>query len=155
MLITRILLFTCLLSLISCGEKQEENTESSDPKIEAKQIVDSLMNKQEQAWSNADLEGFMSSYWKSDSLVFVGKNGASYGWQTTLDNYKKGYQSAEEMGKLTFTNEIVKQIDKRTIFVVGQWHLTREESIGDIGGYYSLVWQLIDGKWVIIADHSS
>ena len=38
---------------------------------------------------NGNLEEFMSFYWKSDSLMFIGKNGIQYGWQKTLDNYKK------------------------------------------------------------------
>jgi hypothetical protein len=38
-------------------------------------------------------------------------------------------------------------------FVVGKWFLQR--SIGNIGGHYNLLFRKINGKWVIIADHSS
>jgi len=27
--------------------------------------------------------------------------------------------------------------------------------VGDIGGYYTLLWQKIKGKWVIVCDHTS
>ena len=47
-----------------------------------------VMDMQEKAWSNGDIDTFMQGYWQSDSLMFVGKNGIKYGWQTTLDNYK-------------------------------------------------------------------
>jgi hypothetical protein len=35
--------------------------------------------------------------------MFIGKSGITYGWQKTLDNYKKGYPDKEAMGKLHFT----------------------------------------------------
>jgi hypothetical protein len=44
-------------------------------------------------------------------------------------------------------------IDTRTVLLIGKFHLTR--TIGDLSGHYTLVWQKIDGKWVIICDHSS
>ncbi|MEI9957600.1 MAG: hypothetical protein WDM90_15185 [Ferruginibacter sp.] len=44
---------------------------------------------QSTAWNKGDLETFMSTYWKSDSLMFIGKSGVTYGWQKTLENYKK------------------------------------------------------------------
>jgi hypothetical protein len=36
---------------------------------------------------------------------------------------------------------------------VGKWHLKR--TIGDIGGYYTLLMKKINGKWVVVSDHSS
>ena len=47
------------------------------------------MMKQQQSWNEGNIEKFMSSYWKSDSLMFIGKNGIQYGWKKTLDSYKK------------------------------------------------------------------
>ena len=31
------------------------------------------MMKQQQSWNEGNIEKFMSSYWKSDSLMFIGK----------------------------------------------------------------------------------
>jgi hypothetical protein len=36
---------------------------------------------------------------------------------------------------------------------VGKWHLIR--SVGDVGGHYTLLVKRINGKWVIISDHTS
>ena len=43
----------------------------------------------------------MKGYWVNDSLMFIGKS-VTYGWQKTLDHYKKGYPDTAAMGKLTF-----------------------------------------------------
>jgi hypothetical protein len=95
----------------------------------------------------------MQTYWKSDSLMFIGKSGVVWGWQQTLDNYKRGYPDTAAMGKLTFDIIQVKPLDKNHYFVVGKWMLKR--SIGDIGGHYTLLMRRIRGQWKIVADHSS
>lgn len=111
------------------------------------------MAVQETAWNQGDLEGFMDGYWRSDSLRFIGSKGLTYGWQSTLNNYKKSYPNPEAMGKLKFTILAVEKLSKHAAFVIGKWHLSRKA--GDLSGQYTLLWRKIKGKWVIVADHSS
>jgi len=111
------------------------------------------INEQKDAWNAGDLVRFMQTYWQDDSLMFIGKSGVTYGWQKTLDNYKKGYPDTASMGKLDFNILQVKRLSAIYFFVVGKWHLTR--SIGNVGGHFTLMFRKIKGKWLIIADHSS
>ena len=112
-----------------------------------------LLNSQTEAWNRGNIDDFMKGYWENDSLMFIGKSGITYGWTNTLNNYKRGYPDTAAMGKLTFKLLSVKRLSKKYYHVVGQWHLKR--SIGDAGGHYNLLLQKINGRWVIIADHSS
>lgn len=112
-----------------------------------------ILEKQTAAWNRGDIEGFMNGYWKNDSLMFIGKSGVTYGWSNTLKNYKKNYPDTAAMGKLAFTLIAVKKLSKEYYHVTGKWFLKR--SIGDIGGHYTLLFRKIDGRWVIISDHSS
>jgi ketosteroid isomerase-like protein len=112
-----------------------------------------ILNRQVAEWNKGDIDEFMKGYWQSDSLMFIGKSGVTYGYTNTLNNYKKGYADTVQMGKLKFDILHVKRISKDAYFVVGKWHLKR--TIGDIGGHYTLLWRRINGKWVIVADHSS
>jgi ketosteroid isomerase-like protein len=111
------------------------------------------MTDQQTAWSNGDIEGFMQGYWKSDSLMFIGKRGPAYGWQTTLDNYKKTYPDKAAMGKLTFRIDKVELLGKQDAFVMGAWSLTREKD--NPGGYFTLWFRKIKGEWKIVCDHTS
>ena len=111
------------------------------------------MNEQLAAWNGGDIGRFMGTYWNDDSLMFIGKSGVNFGWQKTLDNYKKGYPDTAAMGKLDFTILQVKRLSLAYYFVVGKWHLTR--SIGDLGGAFTLLFRKISGRWQIVADHSS
>ena len=115
--------------------------------------IRNILNEQTGAWNKGDINGFMKGYWENDSLMFIGKTGITYGWTNTLNNYKKGYPDTAAMGKLTFTLFSVKRLSKRHYHVVGKWFLKR--SIGDVGGHYTLLFQKINGRWVIFADHSS
>lgn len=108
---------------------------------------------QTDAWNDGNIEEFMQMYWQSDSLLFIGKSGPKYGFATTLKNYKKNYPDTAAMGKLRFNLMQVKRLSAKYYFVVGQWHLQR--SIGNAGGYFTLLLQRIKNKWVIINDHSS
>jgi ketosteroid isomerase-like protein len=112
-----------------------------------------LLEQQTTSWNRGDVEGFMQTYWKSDSLMFIGKNGITWGWQQTLNNYKKGYPDTAAMGKLAFDIIQVKPLSADHYFVVGKWMLTR--SIGDVSGHYTLILRRINGEWKIVADHSS
>jgi hypothetical protein len=138
-----IIAFTIFIFSINAIDAQAKNEKE----------ISSMLQKQVVAWNNGEIDKFMIGYYQSDSLLFIGKNGPKYGYKTTLDNYKKSYPDTATMGKLTSTVISMKKLSQVFYFVVGKWHLTR--SIGNIEGYYTLLVQKINGKWVIIADHSS
>ena len=117
------------------------------------QSIRTILAQQTLPWNNGNQEAFMKGYWQSDSLMFIGKSGITYGWQKTLDNYKKNYPDTASMGKLNFDLLSVKPVAENYFFVVGKWHLTR--SIGDVGGVFTLLFRKVKNQWVIIADHSS
>ncbi|NOR74544.1 MAG: DUF4440 domain-containing protein [Draconibacterium sp.] len=118
-----------------------------------KLVILGLLDKQVVAWNEGNLDEFMQTYWNSEKLVFVGSRGPTYGWQATLDSYKKGYPDKVAMGTLNFKILEISKIDKKTVFVIGRFELTRE--IGDLAGHFTLVIQKINGEWLIISDHSS
>lgn len=118
-----------------------------------KQKILAVLDEQVGAWNEGDLEKFMETYWKNDKLVFVGSRGPTYGWQATLDSYKRGYPDKAAMGKLAFKILEVSKIDKNTVFLIGRFEVTREA--GDLSGHFTLILQKIDGSWKIISDHSS
>lgn len=136
--------FICILILVSFAV-------SGQPKDEKE--IRAVLTKQTESWNKGNIETFMQTYWHSDSLLFIGKNGIKWGWQTTLDNYKKGYPDTTAMGKLDFDILVVKKLSAEYYYIVGKWHLQR--TIGDLSGHYDLLFRKIKGKWMIIADHSS
>ncbi|MEQ8910053.1 MAG: nuclear transport factor 2 family protein [Vicingaceae bacterium] len=111
------------------------------------------MKFQEENWNRGDIAAYMEGYWKSDSLLFVGSKGPTYGWMQTFKNYLKAYPNQEAMGKLRFNLVKVDLLSDKNAFVVGRWQLDRKADT--LKGYFSLLWQKINGEWKIIVDHSS
>ena len=116
-------------------------------------IIKKILAEQSAAWNEGNIEKFMEGYWNSDSLMFMGKNGPTYGFKNTLENYKKNYPDTAAMGKLNFELITVKRLSVMYYSVVGKWHLKR--SIGDVGGAFTLLFKKIKRQWVIVQDHSS
>ena len=123
------------------------------PPGEDEPAIHKALNEQLAAWNAGDVNRFMQTYWQNDSLMFIGKNSVTYGWQNTLENYKKNYPDTAAMGKLDFNILETKRLSAVYFFVVGKWHLTR--SIGNVGGHFTLLFKKVKNKWVIVADHSS
>jgi ketosteroid isomerase-like protein len=132
------------LLLLTAHSFAQSNDEAAIRQILADQIT---------AWNKGDLDNFMKGYWNSDSLTFIGQSGITYGYTTTLNNYKKHYDTPDKMGELIFTLLRLERLSPDYYFVVGKWQLKRKA--GDVGGVYTLLFRRIDGRWVIVTDHSS
>ena len=120
---------------------------------QAERAILALLNKQVNAWNDGNLTRYMEGYWNSDSLVFIGKKGCTYGYEATLRNYQKAYPDKAAMGQLHFSHLRFKKISRRNYMVIGAWHLQR--SIGNLEGSFSLLLRKRKMHWHIIADHSS
>jgi hypothetical protein len=136
-----------LLIIFYCGVAKAQTSKDK------KQILN-ILDRQTNAWNEGKVVDFMNGYWESDSLMYIGKPGVTYGYKATLERYKKNYPDKSTMGILKFDIIKVNFISKDACFVVGKWHLTRPEK-GDVGGHYTLLWRKIKRNWVIVSDHSS
>jgi len=139
----KVIIFLFMFSCIYSFSQKEK----SDVKT-----VSNIMSAQVLAWNNADIKSFMDYYWQSDSLMFIGSKGVTYGWQKTYDNYIKNYPNKVAMGVLKFTIIKTEQLSKTSIYIIGKWELEKEKPVG---GHFTLLWKKINNKWVIVADHTS
>lgn len=139
----RILLLACslLMTSIIFAQTTDETT------------IRDLLQKQQEDWNRGNIEAFMQGYWQSDSLMFIGSSGVTYGFKNTWERYKKNYDSRDKMGELKFDLLHVNRLANDVYMVVGKWHLKR--TVGDVGGIYTLILRKISGKWVITSDHTS
>jgi ketosteroid isomerase-like protein len=138
----KILLLTCIvISLTSKSQTKDEK------------IIRNMLADQISFWNKGDIPSFMKGYWENDSLVFIGKNGPTYGYNNTLRNYQKNYPNKDYMGVLNFDIISVQPIEKDHYFVIGKFMLQRK--VGDASGHFTLIFKRINGVWKIVSDHSS
>ncbi len=136
-----LLLIGIIISLSSMAQTKDE------------QIIRKMLGDQISFWNKGDIPGFMQGYWENDSLVFIGKNGPTYGYNNTLRNYQKNYPNKDYMGVLNFDILSVQAIEKDHFFVIGKFMLQRK--VGDASGHFTLIFKRINGVWKIVSDHSS
>ena len=137
-----------LLIFLFCAIDEIVYSQSADEKS-----IRKILQEQTESWNKGNIEQFVKDYWRHDSLMFIGQSGITYGFQNTLNNYKKNYADTIKMGKLAFEIIKVQKLSGEYYFVVGKWFLRR--SIGDLNGLYTLLFRKMNGKWVIVADHST
>ena len=111
------------------------------------------MARQEESWNEGNIRGFMQGYWPSDSLMFIGKDGITYGYQQTLERYQKNYPDDAAMGTLSFNILDMERLSPDAYHMVGQWQLDRQTD--QLKGHFTLLFKKIDGEWLIVKDHSS
>ncbi|MFN8265015.1 MAG: nuclear transport factor 2 family protein [Chitinophagaceae bacterium] len=136
-------IFLSLLLFVSISNYAQSNEDQ----------IRTVLEAQVKSWNCGDLRGFMKGYWQSDSLMFIGKSGITYGYEKTLANYRKSYPDMDAMGELKFDILKMTPLAADTYFVVGKWMLQRDS--GNVGGHFTLLMKKIKGKWVIVSDHSS
>ena len=122
--------------------------QSRKDKIAIRKVLSTQVN----AWNSGNIDDFMKGYWQNDSLMFIGKSGITYGWRTTLNNYKKHYPDTATMGTLNFDLLEMKHLSSLYYYVIGKWDLQR--SSGSLGGYFTLLFKKINKNWFIVADHT-
>jgi len=111
------------------------------------------MDDQAIAWNHGDIDAFMVGYWRSDKLAFVSGENVTRGWQSTLDRYKRTYDSRAKMGTLTFSDLEITVLSKDSAVVLGSWALQRE---GDKPhGKFTLIFRKFKEGWRIVMDHTS
>jgi uncharacterized protein (TIGR02246 family) len=120
---------------------------------DAKTTIEKVLTAQVQAWNRGDIPKFVTTY--AEDCIFVGKQ-VLQGRSKLLARYQKTYPSPESMGRLTFQNLTVRQLDERVATAIGEWHIDRPAASGGaIGGIFSLVLQLRNGAWQIVLDHTA
>jgi ketosteroid isomerase-like protein len=117
--------------------------------------VENVLHRQQEAWNRHDLEAFMSGYWNSADLTFFSGADKTSGWQSTLERYRKKYQSeGREMGQLEFSELNIQELAPDAAFVRGAFHLTM--SHGETRhGLFTLIFREFPDGWKIVHDHTS
>jgi uncharacterized protein (TIGR02246 family) len=111
------------------------------------------LSTQLQAWNRGDTAAFVETY--AVNCTFVGKQ-ILHGRAQLLARYQKSYSSPEAMGKLSFRNLAIEALDSQVAIATGNWHIDRSATAGGpAGGVFSLVWQLQNGHWRIVLDHTT
>jgi uncharacterized protein (TIGR02246 family) len=150
-----IILLALCAGIFYAPVRAQQSDRSKTGKREQKLMLEvrAVLDAQVEAWNRGDIEGFMRGYAQSTDTVFVSGDTVTRGWQTVLDRYKKGYDSREKMGTLTFSELEIKPFGKDAAIVIGRWRLKR--AADEPKGRFTLIFRRTSAGWRIIHDHTS
>lgn len=139
----------------------EELRKRLRPHRQDEREIRAVLERQERAWNDFDLDRFMRGYWKNDSTIFASGGEAARGWNAMLSRYKKSYDTSEKAGQLKFDIQQIDFMGEGWAKVLGEWKLfPKAEKTNGVSpppsrGLYTLIFQRVPGGWKIVHDHTS
>ncbi|HZX10143.1 MAG TPA: nuclear transport factor 2 family protein [Acidobacteriota bacterium] len=140
-----VLLFVALLIVVSCSSSQLDKESIQD-------TILSIITRQQAAWNNHDIQGFMADYWQSEDFTFQSGDQRLYGWEELLKRYQTSY-AGEKMGKLTFSDIQIKVLSADSAYAIGRWKVEQDDTFKS--GLFTIIFKMFPSGWKIIHDHSS
>ncbi|KCZ98072.1 putative lipoprotein [Hyphomonas polymorpha PS728] len=134
-----LLLAACATSGVSPAERAADEA-----------VILSLLEAQDTAWNQGDIEGFMAGYLRSPDLRFASGGNITRGWDETLARYKARYGTGAEMGTLTTTDHEIEILSADAAIAHGKWQLDWQGE--QPWGLYTLVLRKTGGEWRIVSD---
>lgn len=113
--------------------------------------LDQMMLASAEAWTADDLDAFMLAFHNSPDLTFAIPPGITKGWQPL----KERYATSIAKSNLWFTDIEKTVITADTALVFARFHNVMKEDESYSTGLTTLLCKKIDGRWVIVHDHSS
>ncbi len=105
------------------------------------------------AWNRGDLAGHVAVY--ADSAEFMTGRGPIIGRQQTADALERSFfRDGRPVQQLRFEQIVVHPLGPDYAYVTGRFILSGGGQ-EDHSGWYTTIWQWMDGRWQTIHDHSS
>ena len=143
---------TCLTVMVVLSGSLLAAAEGSD--ADAKQAIQSVLDQQVAAWNRGDIKGFMSGYWNSPDLIYVGNTKVTRGWQTLLDRYQDySKTSAGQIGTLELQETQITLLSPESALVWGTYRVLQPGQ--DRKGLYTLVLRRFQEGWRTVYDRTS
>ena len=83
------LALTMGLTLLAIDANRGSATQPATPLQEA--AIKGVLDRQQTAWNQGDVETFMRGYWNSPELTFAGATGITRGYAPISAHYKQSY----------------------------------------------------------------
>ncbi len=121
------------------------------------QSVYEVLLKMLDRWNAHDIDGLMSVYWNSPSLLAVIDTEQFDGWENLYRSYKTQYRNLTDMGTVNPTRVEVKLLEPDLALGVVSWTIRYPENAhaSEIVGTSTMNIQKFDSSWKIVALHTS
>ena len=148
-----LLIASCVFAVQAISTAQQSSDDLENKAVV--QAIQSTLDAQVTAWNAGDIPGFMAGYVNSDDLRFASGNMVTSGWKSTLDRYQSRYSDRSIMGTLAFRDLTITPLSEEYAEVFGRFHLSRDNTVGDATGLFTLLMKKTNNRWLVWHDHTS
>ena len=117
-------------------------------------VIRSALDSSAAGWNRGEIGDFLASYRQSDSTTYIGSGGLRSGFSELRQRYEPLFSGEDRRDSLRFGDVRVRGIGAGRALSIGRYTLVRGDSVTGTG-WFSLVWERIQGRWWIVHDHSS
>lgn len=145
---------TLLLALLSFGIlgcASRPSAPGLSDRLAINDEITQVMHQSAEDWTHDDLDGFMRSFHNSPDLTFAIPTGITKGWGPLKERYAKSI----EKSSLWFTDIQVTPLTTDSALCFARFHNEMDADQSYSTGLTTLLMRKIDGRWVIVHDHSS
>jgi ketosteroid isomerase-like protein len=140
-----------LLILLSCSISARAEQPADSKTLAQKEII-TVLNNFTSAWNQGDLKKALAAY-SSDALYI--HNGFIRGYQNILASYQERYGKNETRQEPLVLHSLpIKVLSDKYALAVGQYDVFEKEKNKHVTGFFSLLFEKINGEWKIRVDHS-
>jgi len=124
---------------------------------EETQRVYEVLVKMLDRWNARDLDGLMSVYWKSPSLLAVIDTEQFDGWENLYRSYKNQCRNPTNMGIVNSTRVQVTLLEPDLAFGIVCWTMRYPENAhaSEVVGTTTVDLEKFDSEWKIVVLHTS
>jgi ketosteroid isomerase-like protein len=121
------------------------------------QFVNEILLRMVDRWNAHDIEGLMSLYWNSPSLLAVIDTQQYEGWQNLYHSYQSQYRDPSDMGIVSPTRIQVELLEPDLAFGILSWTIKFPNNplASEVVGTSTMNLQKFDNGWKIVVMHMS
>jgi ketosteroid isomerase-like protein len=121
------------------------------------QPINEVLLKMVDRWNAHDIDGLMSVYWNSPSLIAVIDTEQYEGWQSLYRSYKSQFRDPSDMGIVSPIRIQVELLKPDLAFGILSWTLKYPKNPGasEVVGTSTVDLQKFDDGWKIVVLHMS
>jgi len=115
--------------------------------------IRALLTAQGQAWNRGDLDGYLSGFWHDPSTRQIFNDVEIVGFEAIEARLRARYAGAPDMGTISFSDLEVVALGPDGAVATAAWSFAHGDT--KLLGRFTLVLRKVDGRWLIVHDHSS
>lgn len=115
--------------------------------------IKAMIDAQGDAWNKGNLNAYMAYFWQSSETKHIFNEQVSTGWEAINERLQAKFADPALMGKISYRDLEINVITKDRAIAAARWRY----EVGDFAmdGYFTILVRKIDGRWLIVHDHSS